>query len=71
VVDARECSCHPRPELDAARETNVAQQVHVRALDIDAFTLRSVPLVMGGGGQRDARDHTDQQDEQQQMVCAT
>jgi hypothetical protein len=45
--------------------------VHVSALDVDAFTLRCLPLVMRGGGQRDACDHTDEQHEQQQMMCAT
>jgi hypothetical protein len=53
-------------------ETDAVERVvYVRPLDIDTFALRSVPQMVGGCSQRDARDHTDEQDEQQQMVCAT
>lgn len=45
--------------------------MRVRSRHIDALAFRSVALVMGGGGEWDARDHADEQHEQQQMVCAT
>jgi hypothetical protein len=45
--------------------------MHMRTLDIDAFAVCSASLLVGGGGQRDARDHTDEQHEQQQLEFAT
>jgi hypothetical protein len=44
--------------------------MHVGAVDIDAFARRSVSLMVRGGSQRDARDHADEQHEQQQLVFA-
>ena len=72
VDDARDCSRDARLVSDAVRcETNAASRVmHMRVLGVDVFALRSVSLMVGGGGQRDARDHTDEQHEQQQLVFA-